>query len=145
MGGMPLAYIENSSEMIGEIERLRSLENNIRTETNQPLLLTLGPTPGSFFFESNSLGFYRWGNLPCDLEDRIQQEVGRRRHGTIYDVAINASGGWVMQFREGKKYTWGGALPEALKDALIAGTEEKKQIMVRIDVHSMCASQLFNR
>jgi hypothetical protein len=136
MGGTAETYTEKSGDMVVEIETLRTLAVNIGTKTNEPLLLSLGPTPGSFFAESRSLKRYRWANLPSDLEDRIQEEVCRNGHGTIYDVAINALGGWVIQFHEGKTYAWGGILPRHLEDALSIGAKDKIQLKVCIDVHS---------
>jgi hypothetical protein len=134
MKGTTRTYTEKSNKMLVEIEALRILANKIDTGTNEPLLLSLGPAPGSFFAESRHLKRYRWANLPSDLEDAIQEEVCRNGHGNIYDVAINADEGWVLQFKEGKTYAWGGILPPQLADVLSIGLKNKKQIRVCIDV-----------
>jgi hypothetical protein len=98
----------------------------------EPVHLSLGPNPGSFFAHIGSLKRYRWRNLPEELED-IMQEVTRKKYGTIHDVAINAAGGWVIQFDEGAKYRMGGVLPAQLHDALLRGTKNKTQIRVCAD------------
>ena len=128
--GKTNVYIERSENMIVEIEALRALVESTRSRTNEPLLLSLGPAPGSFFAEMSSLKRYRWTNLPSDLEDEIQQELCRSGYGTIYDVTINSAGGWVLQFNEGKTYKWGGKLPRELKNALETRKEQKIQIKV---------------
>lgn len=144
-------YLEKSRNMIVELQALTALLDRTRTtrmmksssswiskKTNnndddnndKPLLLSLGPAPGSFFADLSSLKRYRWANLPPDLEDVIQEEVCRSGYGTIFDVAINAAGGWVVQFREGKTYKYNGAIPEKLREALSIGQKQKLQIQV---------------
>jgi hypothetical protein len=100
------------------------------------LNVSFGPRPGSFFADAVALKRYRWNNLPASLDDKLQDLLSKRSiwsgsgHGKIHDVAINASEGWVLLLERGKKYDWGGALPEELKEALKQGKDRKAAISV---------------
>ncbi|PVH76088.1 hypothetical protein DL98DRAFT_300969 [Cadophora sp. DSE1049] len=52
----------------------------------------------------------------------------RRTYGKIFDVAMNASNGWVLLSKKGEKYEWGGDLPPELTRALEFGIERKAAI-----------------
>jgi hypothetical protein len=121
--------------MLVEIEALRVFAKQAQNDPSElePVLLSLGPNPGSFFAHIGSLKRYRWANLPKELENIIQEEVSRKKYGSIHDVAINAAGGWVIQFDEGRRYHMGGDLPAPLKNALSIGTEKKTQLRVCAD------------
>lgn len=129
-----------TSHLINEIDGVRTLsEQNKRSKPpykEEDLLLSLGPGPGSFFADAFRLKRYKWHNLPSDLEDEIQRELGRKKYGTIYDVALNSAGGWILQLKEGKKYRWGGTLPREIEAALEAGQARKSSIKVRNESQS---------
>ncbi|KAF2732049.1 hypothetical protein EJ04DRAFT_554339 [Polyplosphaeria fusca] len=122
----------SEAELLAEMAGLQKLAND--NMTNQPpyrkedMLISLGAAPGSFFADAYRLRRYKWCNLPLDLEDEIQKEVCRRGYGTIYDVAVNASSGWIMQFDRGRSYRWGGDLPLELKAALDGGRTRRATI-----------------
>jgi hypothetical protein len=95
------------------------------------------------FADAIKLHRYRWANLPIDLNNAIQDELNLRGYGKISDVAMNATGGWVMHFREedavgrwlrGRKqsaqFRWGGELPDELKKALEQGRDRRAKIRV---------------
>ncbi|RDL32092.1 uncharacterized protein BP5553_09494 [Venustampulla echinocandica] len=121
-----------------EIENLQALaiENNAAAKKNftASLNVSFGPRPGSFFADACELKRYRWRNLPAGLENEIQRLLSsasfwkRTGYGKIYDVAMNASEGWVLLQKKGEKYTWGGILPEELKEALQQGKDRKAPI-----------------
>lgn len=119
---------------MSEIEGVQTLGNQ-NTAHKPPyraedLLLSLGPSSGAFFADAFRLKRYRWHHLPSDLEGEIQAELGRKKYGSIYDVALNSLGGWVLQLKKGKMYLWGGMLPGELEQALEAGIERKAIIKV---------------
>jgi hypothetical protein len=127
---------------MNEVEGLQALGNQNRAHKPpyraEDLLFGLGPGPGAFFADAFRLKRYRWHNLPNELDAEIQGELGHKRYGTIYDVALNAVGGWVLQLKKGKKYRWGGVLPLQLEQALTAGAERKAIIKVLCDfMHPM--------
>jgi len=79
---------------------------------------------------------YRWNNLPPDLENEIQEIICSNKwvkegKGKIWDVAINAKGGWVMLLDQGKDWKMGGELPRALQHALEEGKKNGVSIAVR--------------
>jgi len=93
--------------------------------------------PGSFFVDSFRLKRYRWNNLPPDLEDEIQKVISttgwvEAGKGKIWDVAINASGGWVMLLDQGKDWKMGGELPKNLRHALEEGKKNGVPIAVSL-------------
>jgi hypothetical protein len=118
--------------MLLEIEALGTFAKQAQNNASElePVLLSLGPKPGSFFAHIGSLKRYRWANLPEELQFIIQEELARKKYGTIHDVAINAAGGWVIQFDEGRRYRMGGHLPAPLEKALSIGMGKKTQIRV---------------
>ena len=121
--------------MLLEIEALRAFAKQAQNDPSElePVLLSLGPNPGSFFAHIGSLKRYRWANLPKELENIIQEELSCKNYGTIHDVAINAAGGWVIQFDEGRRYRMGGDLPAPLNNALSIGKKKKTQLRVCTD------------
>jgi hypothetical protein len=133
--------------MIDEIEALRVLadENKRKGYNRADMKLRLGPHPGSFFADAFHLGCYKWKELPADLDDAIQMEVGSKGkgYGSISDLAINACGGWVMNlaakhavkklFKSSKskpQFHWGGQLPRLLEEALQQGQDRDAKIVV---------------
>ncbi|KAF2648285.1 hypothetical protein K491DRAFT_784188 [Lophiostoma macrostomum CBS 122681] len=118
-----------SAQFINEVEGLRVLGDQNKAHKPpykaEDLLLSLGPGPGAFFADAFRLKRYRWHNLPADLEGEIQTELGHKKYGSIYDVALNSIGGWVLQTKKGKKYNWGGILSTSLEQALTAGQARK--------------------
>jgi hypothetical protein len=98
-------------------------DNNI-TCKDEDLLLSLGPTAGSYFVDAHNR--YFWSGLP-ELEDVLQD----RRYGTVFDITINSAGGWVIQRDQGRSYKWGGPLPVELKSALEKGRNREAVIRVR--------------
>lgn len=91
----------------------------------------------SFFIDSFRLKGYRWRNLPPDLEGEIQDVVCEYKwvekgRGKIWDVAINANGGWVMLLDQGRDWRMGGQLPEALQKALEEGKANGVPIAVSL-------------
>ncbi|KAH7087346.1 hypothetical protein FB567DRAFT_628322 [Paraphoma chrysanthemicola] len=117
---------DNCEKMLVEIEALRAFAKQAQNDSSElePLLLSLGPNPGSFFAHIGSLKRYRYTNLPTELENIIQG----KKYGTIHDVAMNAAGGWVIQFDEGRRYRMGGDLPPPLMNALSIGMGKKTQL-----------------
>jgi hypothetical protein len=85
--------------------------------------------PGSFWAD-NLRSRYRWSNLPAELDDALQRIVCADGYGGIKDVSINSAGGWVMQWKKGKKYEYGGLLSAELKRVLKRGQETGKVIDV---------------
>jgi len=79
-------------------------------------------------------------NLPPDLEDELQKILClggySQKKEKIYDVTINADGGWVLQLDKGADFRMGGKLPALLKQALEDGRKRKG---VTIAVSSMAA------
>jgi hypothetical protein len=121
----------------GEIEALKMFaqENELNGFKEVDLIISFGGESGSFFADAFRLKRYRWNKLPIDLEDEIQKEVCRNGYGKIYDVAMNAVGGWVMQLNKGARFRWGGQLPEDLKQALQRGSQRKATISVMLSNH----------
>ncbi|KAF2117455.1 hypothetical protein BDV96DRAFT_26307 [Lophiotrema nucula] len=121
-----------SAQFIKEIEGLETLGDLNKAHKPpyraEDLLLSLGPGSGAFFADAYRLKRYRWHNLPTDLEGEIQTELGHKKYGTIYDVALNSAGGWILQLKKGKNYKWGGTLPDELEQALEAGAERKATV-----------------
>jgi hypothetical protein len=119
--------------MIGEINELQRLITNSKSKASeyqmQGILLSFGPSPSSFLLDYRDER-YRWANLPVGLQDAVQDIVCRKGYGRIFDVAMNAAGGWVMQLKEGAKYLWGGELPERLEKALLEGQKREATISV---------------
>jgi hypothetical protein len=74
------------------------------------------------------------------LEDEIQKHLSLYGYGTqtkwqenkIHDVALNARGGWVIQFKRGSQFIWsqGDQLPMELQRALTEGDRRKWTISV---------------
>ncbi|KAF2797583.1 hypothetical protein K505DRAFT_358281 [Melanomma pulvis-pyrius CBS 109.77] len=125
-------FTDTSAHILAEIDALEVVKT-VNKENNHPhrngeLLLSLGPAPGSYFVDAYRLRVYCWENLPKDLNFILQRHVNRNKYGTIHDVAINATAGWVMQLHKGKSYEWGGELPEELERALKRGQERKATI-----------------
>jgi hypothetical protein len=85
--------------------------------------------PGSFWAD-NLRTRYRWSNLPLELDDALQRIVCADGYGGIKDVSINSAGGWVMQWKKGKKYEFGGPLSADLERDLKRGRETGKVIDV---------------
>ncbi|KAH6717516.1 hypothetical protein BKA61DRAFT_715798 [Leptodontidium sp. MPI-SDFR-AT-0119] len=129
------------SNSYAEIEHLEGLarKNAAKVKRNcvASMNVTFGPKSGSFFADVCELKEYRWANLPWTLEERLQSLMSSTRffgcfrrgmYGKIYDVAINASEGWIMLLKQGEKYEWGGELPADLRRALEHGKERKAAI-----------------
>jgi hypothetical protein len=115
--------------LLGELDSLKvRLENhkkkNNTTYKDEDLLLSLGPTAGSYFVDAHNR--YFWSGLP-ELEDVLQDH----RYGMVFDITINSASGWVMQRDQGRSYDWGGLLPEELQSALKKGRERGAVIRVR--------------
>ena len=119
--------------MINEIDTVQNFVNETSSDGSnsgaQEVLLSFGPSPGSFFAD-DCRSTYRWANLPRGLEDAIQKIVCKYKYGKIYDVMMNAKGGWVIQLEKGKKYMWGGELPARLDQALSDGKKRNASIKV---------------
>lgn len=123
-----------------EIENLQAFatENNaaVKKDFTASLNVSFGPRAGSFFADACELKRYRWRNLPAGLENEIQRLLSttsfwkKSGYGKIYEVAINASEGWVLLQKKGEKYTWGGTLPVELEEALQHGKDRKAPISV---------------
>lgn len=108
----------SNRKIYGEIaELLKFADLDQKAHGGDPnLIASFGPAAGSFFAEAwrPKLKRYAWENLPPDLNRRLQQ----MKYGSIWDIALNASGGWVLQLDEGKHWEYGGDLPKDLKRAL---------------------------
>ncbi|KAH7413515.1 hypothetical protein BKA64DRAFT_661166 [Cadophora sp. MPI-SDFR-AT-0126] len=126
----------NSYAEIPQLSTL-ALQNASKAKRNcsPSMNVTFGPRPGSFFADMCELKEYRWSSLPWSLEEKLQSLMTRgarlfRRgtYGKIFDVAINASGGWVLLSKKGGKYEWGGDLPVELTRALEFGVERKAAV-----------------
>jgi len=124
--------LNETANIYKEIFELHKFAQTVGAKFNKManLITSFGPSPGSFFADSFDLKRYRWANLPADLEDEIQNHICCNRYGKIFDVAINAMGGWVMQLDRGKQFSWGGRLPDDLTQALSAGKRRKATINV---------------
>lgn len=133
--------VKACSNSYAEISQLSSLalQNAGRAGRNctPSINVTFGPRPGSYFADVCELKEYRWANLPVSLEEKLQSLMtrsasmfSRGTYGKIFDVAINASEGWVLLSRKGQKYEWGGELPADLIRALYSGVERKAAISV---------------
>jgi hypothetical protein len=123
--------LEATQPLLDELLQLRRFVDDKEPKASsrfplQGIRLTFGPAPGAFFLGYEKL--YRWARLPDGLEARVQDAV--QQQDKIYDVALNATGGWVLLLREGKKYVWGGDLPDRLQEALEQGQREKATISV---------------
>jgi hypothetical protein len=102
---------------ISELQKFAELDQNAHGgEPN--LIVSFGPDAGSFFAEAwrPKLKDYRWENLPPALNSKLQNLRGCGKR--IWDVALNASKGWVLQLDEGKQWVYGGSLPRELERAL---------------------------
>lgn len=117
-----------------ESSLLESLMNENRENGKDELnmIASYGPQAGSIFVNAFALKQYRWRNLPVELENHIQRALSVRGYGdgkgVIQDVAMNASGGWVILFDEGKRFEFGGppgALPPRLEQALIDAKRDR--------------------
>ncbi len=124
-GDGPLDASTTLYEEIKELSTLATEEEKLlaRTGRKANLIASFGPSPGSFFVDAFRQKRYRWQNLPADLEDEIQKivcEYGwvKEGKGKIWDVAINARGGWVLQLDEGADWRFGGELHPTLENAL---------------------------
>jgi len=121
--------------MYGEIAQLGILadEDQRKSGRKANLIASFGPAPGAFFADAFRLGRYRRVNLPVDLENRIQVILDKKAYSKakIYDVAINGSGGWVIQFDRGKSFEMGGTIPVDLREALELGRKRNLSINVR--------------
>jgi hypothetical protein len=109
----------SNRKIYGEIIELKKFADLDQTaHGGDPNLITnFGPTAGSFFTEAwrPKLKCYRWENLPADLNRKLQ-ELGR--YGRVWDAALNASNGWVLQLDEGKQWASGGPVHPDLERAL---------------------------
>jgi hypothetical protein len=138
---------KKSENIINEIGALQALGRDLEAKDyhKADFKLTLGPSPGSFFADVKKFREYRYEELPKDLHNAILGELNKRGYGRISNVAINATGGWVMHFHEeaalvrlikGRtrppQFCWGGeaALPGVLVDALRNGKERGAKISV---------------
>jgi hypothetical protein len=134
--------IDELEKLAAEERSKNKLEGKRKQEAN--FIASFGPSPNSFFADSFRLERYRWRNLPYDLEDEIQEVVcekgwameGKRK---IYDVAMDANGGWVMQLNKGKDWKMGGQLNETLRKALVEGKRNGVSIAV---IHSQTVRNL---
>lgn len=132
--------LSSKPAIYGEIEELNKLAQQDESKSNQRANITanFGPRSGSFFADSSRLNRYRWSNLPAELEDEIQKHVSLNGYGKskIHDVAINALGGWVVQFKRGSQFKWSQGdqwpplLPVELQRALKEGEAKKWTISV---------------
>ncbi|KAL2066742.1 hypothetical protein VTL71DRAFT_2814 [Oculimacula yallundae] len=121
-----------------EIEQLQSiaLENAAKARNSRTAIMnvTFGPKSGSFFADVCESREYMWDRLPRSLEIRLQRLLTRTKlisrgtYGKIYDIAMNASEGWVLLLKQGKEYESGGKLPPDLERALQRGRERKAAI-----------------
>ncbi len=124
--------LDTSDEMYHEIKELQKLaqEEKALSGKKANLITSFGPSSSSFFADAFRIKRYRWANLPADLENEIQKQAFCSKYGKIYDVAINAAGGWIMQLDRGVKFLWGGPLPEELRLALLNGKQRRTTISV---------------
>jgi hypothetical protein len=101
---------------IAELQKFADLDQNAH-EADPNLITSFGPAAGSFFADAwkPKLKCYRWENLPADLNRKLQE---LRKYGSIWDVALNASNGWVLQLDKGKQWVYGGPLHRDLERAL---------------------------
>ncbi|KAH7370939.1 hypothetical protein BKA65DRAFT_532463 [Rhexocercosporidium sp. MPI-PUGE-AT-0058] len=130
--------VKACSNSYAEIEQLEGLarKNAAKARRNYVpnMNLTFGPRSGSYFADVCELKEYRWANLPYSLEETLQSLMSRKRlfrrgtYGKIYDVAINARGGWVLLLKQGEKYEWDGELPADLRRTLEHGAARKAAI-----------------
>ncbi|KAK0122515.1 hypothetical protein ONS95_010743 [Cadophora gregata] len=131
--------VKACSNSYAEIPQLASLalQNAGRAKRNctPSMNVTFGPQPGSFFADLCEVKEYRWSHLPPSLESKLQSLMTanatflrRGIYGKIFDVAINASEGWVLLMKKGEKYERGGELPPELIRALELGVERKAAI-----------------
>ena len=131
-GDGPLDANANLYNEIDEIQILATEEElkfaQIKRKAN--LIASFGPSSDSFFVDAFRQKRYRWRNLPVDLDDEIQKIVCdhgwvKEGKGKIWDVGINADGGWVVQFDKGATWRSGGELPRTLKTALDEAAQRK--------------------
>jgi hypothetical protein len=131
-GDGPLDTNANLYNEINEIHILATAEELqfAHSKRKANLIASFGPSSDSFFVDAFRQKRYRWSNLPINLEDEIQKIVCdngwvKDGKGKIWDVAINAERGWVMQFDEGATWKSDGQLPKALERALKEGSKRK--------------------
>jgi hypothetical protein len=100
-------------EEIAELRKLADLDKD-EHGGDANLIVSFGPTAGSFFADAwrPKLKCYRWENLPADLNRKLQ---ALRKYGNIWDVALNASNGWVLQLDKGRRWAYGGELHAELE------------------------------
>lgn len=143
--------LKRGENIIDEIDGLRAVGKELELKgcNKADFKLSLGPQPGSFFADARGLGSYRHSkNLPTDLDNAITDELSVRGYGTISDVVMNATGGWVMyvrvenamgRFFRGHKrrpqFCWGGikGLPGEIIEALQEGRERGATISVCLE------------
>lgn len=122
--------LPTNETLYNEIAELKDLadkdESKAEKRRKANVIAGFGPDPGAFFANAFRLKEYHWENLPGDLMREIRSKTNRGYgKADIWDVAVNALGGWVMQFDEGAQYMTGGKLPEELTEALRDGRERK--------------------
>jgi hypothetical protein len=129
--------VDACANSYSEIRSLQALaEENAKGGKSTRLNVSFGPLAGSFFADAVGLRRYRWNNLPAALAGKLQELLWKRSifsgsgYGTVHDVAINAHEGWILLLKRGKKYHWGGKLPQELGEALQEGLEKKVAISV---------------
>lgn len=133
--------LTTNAVIYGEIDALRILAQQDAAKFNQQadIITSFGPKAGSFFADPYRLAYYRWSNLPSDLEGAIQMHVSMYGYGNqksfqdnrIHDVAVNANGGWIMQLKRGSQFEWSReGLPSELQRALADGVRKKRTISV---------------
>ena len=127
----PLPASNVSIKEINELRALLITGNDQRAHKEADLILSFGPTSGSFFANLIHLKRYRWANLPAKLEDEIQNNVSKNGYGKIREIAMNSVGGWIIQYQNGRDFQWGGRLPPALDEALFTGKRSKAAIAVK--------------
>lgn len=121
-------------------EDLRSIAEEDTREGLQKgvdLTASLGPNSGACFADNNGLDYRASKALPIDLTKVIHDRVtpkGYRKAG-IWDVAINAHNGWVIQFNKGTDFeTSKQFLPRRLVSALERARKRGTSIFVRSEV-----------
>lgn len=139
--------LSSNCVIYGEIAELSRLaqQDAVKLNHSADLIASFGPRPGSFFADAFRLNRYRWSKLPADLEDEIQKHVSLSGYGNqktwqdnkIHDVAINCTGGWIMQLKRGTRFLWSQGergLPAELQSALAEGERRKWTISVALMV-----------
>jgi hypothetical protein len=134
-------FLETSSTSILELALLGPLrdENERNGYDGSEMIISFGPQASSFFADIVAPGLKRYkpSNLPEGLDEEVQKNRDAKGYGNIYEVMMNAVGGWVILFGEGESFEFGGTLPEKLKNVLAEAKITKKASIFCRNINSI--------